>query len=133
MLKISPEQMDLMARAMIVRKLDAAFLRDVPGYADLTDGDRVEFFEQSVGAAQSKGLISEQGIASYVLAVWWLGLDFEEASEMLKTLLKSDYPEVRKVHAMNEWVHAAIGDPDDIAAADEKLTQALEITKAWGE
>jgi len=41
--------------------------------------------------------MTEQGIASYALAVWWLGLDFEEASEALKALLECNYPEVRKV------------------------------------
>jgi hypothetical protein len=132
MLKIRQEQVDYMARAKIIRKMDAAFTRDVPGFVDLTEAERAEFFNQSVSTAQMKGLKTEQGVASYALAVWWLGLDFEAASEELVALLNSDYPEVRKVHAMNEWVHTAIGAPDDIAAADAKLTQALEVTKAWG-
>lgn len=132
MLKIRQEQMDQMARAMIIRKMDAAFMRDVPGFAELADADRAEFFDQSVSTAQANGLKTEQGVASYALAVRWLGLDFEAASEKLVALLNSAYPEVRKVHAMNEWVHAALGAPDDIAAADEKLIQALEVTEAWG-
>ena len=133
MLRIRPEQMDQMARGMFIRKLDAAFTRDIPGFADLDcDDDRTEFLKQSILAAESKGFKTEQGIASYALAVWWLGLDFECASEELKTLLKSDYPEVRKAHAMNEWVQAAIGNPESIAAADEKLKQALAVTEAWG-
>jgi len=132
MLKMTQGQMDQMARAMIAGKLDATFSRDVPGFAELTDADRAEFIEQSVEAAQLKGLMTEQGIASYALAVWWLGLNFEEASEALKALLDSNYPEVRKVHAMNEWVHAAIGDPDDIPAADSKINEALKVTDAWG-
>jgi predicted GNAT superfamily acetyltransferase len=85
-----------------------------------------------VSAAQKKGLNTEQGIASYALAVWWLGLNFEAASAKLVALLNTDYPEVRKMHAMNEWVNAAIGAPDNIAAADEKLRQALQSTEAWG-
>lgn len=132
MLRIRPEQMDQMARGMFIRKLDAAITRDIPGFADLDSDDRTEFLKQSILAAESKGLKTEQGIASYVLAVWWLGLDFECTSEELKTLLKSDYPEVRKAHAMNEWVQAAIGNPESIAAADEKLKQALAVTEAWG-
>jgi hypothetical protein len=132
MLNITQEQLDHLAYARIVRKLDAALSRDVPGFADLSAADRAEFFEQSVGAAQKRGLLTEQGIASYVLAVWWLGLDFDRVSQELEALLESDYPEVRKVHAMNEWVHAAIGDPDNITAADVKIDEALKATEAWG-
>jgi hypothetical protein len=133
MLTIGQEQLDHMARGMIIRKLVAAFLRDFPNFAELVDADRTEFMNQCVTAAQAKGLKTEQGIASYALAVWWLGLGFEGTSEELAALLKSDYPEVRKVHAMNEWVRAVIGHPDDIVAADEKIKQALEVTRAWGE
>jgi hypothetical protein len=133
MLTMTQEQMDHLARAMLVKKLDAAFERDVPDFKDLTDADRAEFFEESLAAAQSVGLKTEQGVASYALAVWWLGLNFEEVSEELKNLLLSDYPEVRKVHAMNEWVHVLLGDLDDISGADEKLRQALETTAAWGQ
>jgi len=132
MLIIRPEQMDQMARGIFIGKLDAAFSRDVPGFAELDKDDRTEFLKQSILAAESKGFKTEQGIASYSLAVWWLGLDFECSSEVLKALLESDYPEVRKAHAMNEWVQAAIGNPDNIATADKKLKQALAVTGAWG-
>ena len=133
MLKVGSQQMDQTARAMFVEKVDAAFLRDVPRFADLDKSDRNDFILQSMAAAEGTGLRTEQGIASYILAVWWLGLNFESASEVLKKLIKSEYPEVRKVHAMNEWVNAAIGEPDNIAAADEKLKEALRVTEAWGE
>ena len=121
-----------MARGIFIGKLDAAFTRDIPGFADLGQDDRTEFLKQSILAAESRGFKTEQGLASYALAVWWLGLDFESASEKLKALLESDYPEVRKAHAMNEWVQAAIGNPGNISAADEKLKQALAVTEAWG-
>lgn len=132
MVIIRSQQMDQLARSIFLNKLDAACVRDIPGFAELGKDERMEFLNRSVSRAKSKGLGTEQGIASYVIAVWWLGLHFETASKELETLLKSDYPEVRKAHAMNEWVHAAIGDPDNIAAADQKLKQALDLTEAWG-
>jgi hypothetical protein len=132
MLIIRTEQMDQMARGIFIGKLDAAFTRDVPGFVELGKDDRTEFFKQCILTAESRGLKTEQGIASYALAVWWLGLEFESASKELQALLDGDYPEVRKVHAMNEWVHAVTGDPDNIGAADEKLKQALAVTEAWG-
>lgn len=75
---------------------------------------------------------TEQGVASYALGVWWISMNFEKISKALVALLQSEYPEVRKVHAMNEWIGAYVGDPGDLAAADEKLRQALEMTKPWG-
>jgi hypothetical protein len=39
---------------------------------------------------------------------------------------------VRKVHAINEWVHTLLGDPEDVTSADEKLKQALYRTESWG-
>jgi hypothetical protein len=85
-----------------------------------------------MAAAERIGLTTEQGIASYALAVWWLGLDFETMSEELKTLLRSGLPEVRKAHATNEWADAALGSPDNLTAAAEKLTEALKLTEPWG-
>ena len=47
-------------------------------------------------------------------------------------LLLGDYPEVRKIYAMNEWVNAMIDDHKNIAAADEALLQGVKHTEAWG-
>lgn len=133
MLKMTKQQMDEMALSKLMDKLDRAFSRDIPDFAEASDAEKAEYLKLSVNAALSKGFITEQGIASYALAVWWLGLDFERHSEALSRLLASDYPEVRRVHAMNEWVEEAIGHPDDIPAADAKLKLALEVTRAWGD
>ncbi|UFS71705.1 hypothetical protein LPW11_05805 [Geomonas sp. RF6] len=132
MLKVHSQQQEQLARAMFIQKMQAAFSRDIPGFADLAEQDRKEFLDESMSAAEAIGLITEQGMASYALAVWWLGPDFETVSEELQALLGSSYPETRKVHAMNEWVHEMIGNPDDIAAADRKLKEAFGRTEAWG-
>lgn len=132
MVTIRPDEMEEVARAIFIEKLNAAFVRDVPGFSRLAAEDRADYLRRVVETAMAKGLKSEQGVASYALGVWWLGMNFERTSKKLETLLKSDYPEVRKVHAMNEWIDAYLGNPNDVTAADERLRQALELTKPWG-
>ena len=131
-MQISQDDRDLLANQMFLEKQNAAFLLSVPGFDDLSENDRMEFLKMTKLAAEAEGLRTEQGIVSYALAVWWLGFEFAQLSQELESLLKSSYPEVRKVHAMNEWVNALIGDPDNVAAADEKLKQGLARTEAWG-
>ena len=126
------EQMDRLAHAVFIEKLDAAFSRDLPDFKEIDRDERHEFLSLAIAFAETKGLRSEQGLASYALALWYLGVDFEEQSKELAALLESSYPEVRKVHAMNEWVEAVTGDPDDITAADKAMKRALELTEAWG-
>jgi hypothetical protein len=132
MLMIRNDQMQQMARAMFIGKVDRSFQEDVPGFRDLDIHDRDDFILEGMAAAERLGLKTEQGIVSYLLGVWWLGPEFETSSSELEALLHSDYPEVRKVHAMNEWVQTVIGDPDNIAAANQKLKEALQLTEAWG-
>ena len=131
-MEIRTDQMDQFAHAAFMEKLDAAFSRDLSDFKDVDRDERHEFLSLAIALAETKGLKSEQGIASYVLALWYLGVDFEARSKELEALLESSYPEVRKVHAMNEWVEAVTGDPDDITAADKAMKHALELTKAWG-
>jgi hypothetical protein len=132
MLKMAQERMDQIARGIFLEKMNRQFLQNVPPYVELPEDLRKDFLQASIPMAEEKGLKTEQGIVSYALAVLYLGLDFEKESEELQALLQSDYPETRKVHAMNEWVQAMIGDPDNVAAADQKLKQALELSKPWG-
>jgi hypothetical protein len=132
MLKITKEQSDRMTRNMFIRKLIAAFSRDIPSFAACDWEEREFFLTEAVLLAESKGFQTEQGLASYALAVWWLGVDFEEKSQALQALMQSTYPEVRKVQAMNEWVNAMIGHPESVAAADEALKQGLRLTEPWG-
>jgi len=132
MLKISKEQCERMARDMFLNKLVAAFSREIPSFAACDREDRKFFLTEAVLLAESKGFKTEQGLASYALAVWWLGVDFEEKSQALQALMQSIYPEVRKIQAMNEWVNAMIGDPKSMATADEALKQGLTLTEPWG-
>ncbi len=131
-MEIRSEKIDELARAAFIEKLDAAFARDLQDYIGLDRYDRYAFLSLATALAETKGLVTEQGIASYALALWYLGVDFEEKSGELESLLASHYPEVRKVHAMNQWVEAVIGDPDDIAAADQAMKRALNLTEPWG-
>jgi hypothetical protein len=132
MLVIRQEQIDAMARAIFIRRLYAAFTRDIPSFAVCEPDERSAFISQALSLAETKGFKTEQGFASYALALWWLGVDFEEKSQELEALLKSNYPETRKAYAMNEWVQVLIGDPDNVAAADEALRQGLSRSEAWG-
>ena len=131
-LTVRKEQVDAISRVRFVEKLNAAFSRDVPGFAESAPDDRKTFLTLAISLAETKGLKTEQGLASYALALWWLGVDFELKSKELESLLESDCPEVRKIYAMNEWVNAVIGDPKNIAAADEAMRQGVKRTEAWG-
>lgn len=131
-MEIRSDKIDDLARAAFFERLDAAFARDLQEYVEIDRGERYEFLSLAMALAETKGLVTEQGIASYALALWYLGIDFEERSTELDALLASLYPEVRKVHAMNRWVEAVIGDPEDIAAADQAMRRALKLTDPWG-
>lgn len=131
-MEIRTEQLNDVARAAFLERLDAAFERDLADYHRIERDQRLRFLAAAVELAESKGFISEQGIASYVLALWYLDIDFEEKSDELASLLSSSLPEVRRIHAMNQWVEALLGEPDNIAAADEALKKALHLTEPWG-
>ena len=131
-MEIGSEQMNRLAHAAFMEKLHAAFSRDLPDFKEIDRDERHEFLFLAIALAEAKGFESEQGIASYALALWYLGVDFEERSQELESLLKSSYAEVRKVHAMNQWVEVAMGDPNDMPAADQAMKRALELTEAWG-
>ncbi|WP_236025906.1 hypothetical protein [Geomonas azotofigens] len=131
-MEIRIEQMNEVARAEFIERLDAALMRDLTDYYKIGRDQRLDFLAAAVELADSKGFKSEQGMASYVLALWYLDIDFEEKSNALETLLTSSLPEVRRVHALNQWVEAVLGEPDNIAAADEALRKSLQLTEPWG-
>ena len=131
-MRISQQQSQGIADAMFAEKLDGAMRRSVPAYAELSQEGRASFIADCRRDAAVLGLRTEQGIASYALAMWFLEPGFETRSRHLMALLASGFPEVRKVHAMNEWVHVLLGDPGNLAAADEALKQGFYSTKAWG-
>jgi hypothetical protein len=131
-LELNQDQSQCLGKILLVEKMDAQFSRNVPEFSMLAKDDRDLFLVTSMKAAEARGLITEQGVASYALAAWWLGVGFEEKSTRLVPLFESAYPEVRKVYAMNEWVHAMIGDPNNVTSADEHLKQAFFKTRNWG-
>ncbi|QWV94610.1 hypothetical protein KP004_05350 [Geomonas oryzisoli] len=131
-MEIRIEQMNEVARAEFLERLDAALMRDLSDYYRIERDQRREFLAGAIELAESKGFRSEQGMASYVLALWYLDIDFEDKSSELETLLASSLPEVRRIHGMNQWVEALLGDPDNIAAADDALKKSLQLTEPWG-
>lgn len=131
-MEIRTEVMNDVAHAAFLEKLDAAFLRDLADYKEIDRDERREFLAAAIKLAETKGFQSEQGIASYALALWYLDIDFEERSGELESLLTSSLPEVRRVHAMNQWVEAVLGEPDNIQAANQAITQSLKLTEPWG-
>ena len=130
-MQIHSNQMLQITNLRFYQKLEVAFCRDVPDFADLDSGTRHDFLGKCIGTGKAKGLLTEQGVAAYALGVWWLGENFEERSSSLLALLRGDFPEVRKVYAMNEWIGALISSPDDIATADEALKQGYDRSCAW--
>ncbi|GAW67096.1 hypothetical protein GPEL0_01r2749 [Geoanaerobacter pelophilus] len=128
---IRSDKIDELARAAFLAKLDAAFSRDLQDYVLIDQSERHQFLYLAMAMAGARGLVTEQGIASYALALWYLGADFEEKSDELQALLAGSLPEVRKVHAMNKWVETLIGDPENTASADKVLLQALKLSAPW--
>lgn len=131
-MEIGSEKIDELARAAFTEKLDAAFCRDLQDYIRIDQDERYQFLALAMALAETQGFSTEQGIASYTLALWYLGVDFEEKSDELAALLTAPYPEVRRVHAMNKWVESMIGAPDNIELADQAINSALKQTEAWG-
>jgi hypothetical protein len=131
-MEIRSGNIDELARAAFLAKLDAAFSSDLQDYVLIDQAERHQFLSLAMAMAGRRGLLTEQGIASFALALWYLGADFEQISGELQSLLAGSLPEVRKVHAMNKWVETLIGDPENIAAADKALLQALKLSEHWG-
>ncbi len=131
-MRFSQAQLDDIARRGLFDKLERGFRASVPDAALLESPLLRDYFAACERDAQALGLRSEQGIASYALAAWFLGPGFVDRSRYLRQLLASPYPEVRKVHALNEWVHALLGKPQDEETADQALRQAFFSTTAWG-
>lgn len=130
-MEINKNQIKFMGKAIFLEKLSQAFCRDIESFRELDADERAEFLIACQLSAESNGLVTEQGIASYALAAWWLGIGFEEKSRYLRSLFNSRFAEVRKVYAMNDWVHVMIG-THDVSTADEQLKKSFYRTFAWG-
>lgn len=132
MLRIDTEQAARIAQQRFVQQLEAALVRSVPEFAQLPPAERLQCLAESLEAAGSSGLRSEQGLAAYVLAAAYIGPGFEARSLVLRQVLSGPLPEARRVHALNAWVRAAAATPQDNAAADAALHKALQHTAALG-
>jgi hypothetical protein len=132
-LQIDRRQFQRIDQTLVRQKIDRAMARAVPVFEEFSAEERSAFVEDSLSGAAAHGLRTEQGLASYALALWFLAPGFEQRSRYLSPLLQSRFPELRKVYAMNEWVHALLGNPADTAGADDRLKQAFRFTHAWGE
>lgn len=131
MLQLDAKQIDLYEKMAFAEKLDKSFCKQFPDFAELDDNERATFLVDCMFAADQLGFKTEQGVASYALAAYWLEIGFEKKSRDLQVLLSSDFSEVRKTYAMNEWVHTILGDPENPAAADEALKQAFFRSSAF--
>lgn len=131
-MQLSGPQLQEIAQDIFFSKLSAAFARTLPEFGALSQPAQAEFLEICIDDANAHGLQTEQGIAAYALIAWFLNPGFEALSKNLPLLFASRFPEVRKVHAMNEWAHALMKNRLDEAAADEELRLAFHRTAAWG-
>ena len=61
-----------------------------------------------------------------------MGVGFEEASPLLQKLLSTSVPEVRKTHAMSEWVRDQLGATSTPQSGDEALRKSFALTAPWG-
>ena len=132
MIRIFADQMqDLGARAFRER-LRASLARNDVDFAAMPPAAQHEFVAASHEQAQRLGLRSEQAVAAYALGALWLGVGFEESSPLLEKLLSTSVPEVRKVHAMSEWVRDQLGANSTPQSGDEALRRSFALTAPWG-
>ncbi len=130
-MKIQDTQFKQIGRTLILEKINQSMCKKFTEFKEYSFSDRFEFLNECYNIATLRNFTTEQGIASYVLAAWFLGLEFENASMVLLKLLKSDVSEVCRVHAMNEWVSATIAEPTKPELANDALKQAFAKTQAW--
>lgn len=131
-MKVTTAQVTDSVTLQVAAKLDHLLASNDAEYANLSNDERADFISGSIDHSASLGLRSESAWGAYALCAWWLEIGFEARSEALDALLKSQYPEPRKVHAMLEWVQAHIEDRIDPVYSQEKLLSALETSASWG-
>src|SRR4051812_22886537 len=108
-MRVGRRQMDRVSDSALRRQLLSAMERDIEDFRSLAQAEKNDFVQQALTEARSWGLQTAQGIAAYALGLWFLDPDFPEQSELVQALLRSNAPEVRKVHAMNEWISVKLG------------------------
>lgn len=131
-MQLSESQLETIGRRMLIEKMNRSFCKSLQDFAKICAVDRGTFLENCMTAARLLDFNSEQGIASYALGAWWLDIGFEQQSKYIIGILNTKLPEIRKVHAMNDWIHARLKSPADPNKADQALRDALSRTTAWG-
>jgi hypothetical protein len=125
-------QMQRLAEDAFGRRVESALVRGAEGFGQAPEAERAQFVQEAIREARDAGLRTEQGLAAYALALWYLDPGFPANSRYLPGLLRSAVPEARKVHAMNEWVSAWLREPGAAERADAKMRDAFQRTQAWG-
>lgn len=133
MLKISQSMQDALLASTILDQVHRAFYESLPGFSSESQDDQAEFTLFAQALANDSNMKSTMGIAAFGLAAWWLGPDFMDSSAGLREALRTDLPEIRKVHMLNEWAAVRIAQPTEMAPAERALVQARAESRAWGE
>ena len=121
MFTFSPSQLEEVQERQLFDKLLRELRATLNDFGTLDEDMQAAFVLSCMAQAQSLGLRSELGAASYALGAWWLNLGFERHSPALLQMLGSDLPEPDKLHRMNDWISRRLGHPDDLPWADAVL------------
>jgi len=133
MLRISEAMQAELTAPAILGRVHVAFHESLPEFALQSQDDQGEFVLLAHSMANDCNIKSTMGIAAFGLAAWWLGPDLAGMSKDLGAALRSELPEIRKVHMLNEWAAARIAHPADKTVAERALVQAYADSRAWGE
>ena len=132
MTRITADQMEHMGSRTFRERLRASLARNDIDFAAMPSSTQDEFVVACHEQAQRLGLRGESAVAAYALGALWLGVGFEEASPLLKKLLDTSVPEVRKVHAMSEWVRDHLGATSTPQSGDAAIRRSFALTAPWG-
>ena len=132
MLRFSEAQFAQLGRLQFLRKADYVLGNSVAEWAQSESAGRREFAGMCLDRSARYGLRSEQSVFAYIYCAVWLGQMFEEASPLLLRLLNSTLPELRKSHAMCEWVRDRIRRSATPVSGDAAIRRSVEYTTPWG-
>jgi hypothetical protein len=132
MSQISANQMRHMGDQAFRERLRASLARNDVDFAAMPTGAQREFVTASHEHARLLELRGEQAVAAYALGALWLGVGFEETSPLLQKLLSTSVPEVRKTHAMSEWVRDHLGATSTPDSGDAAIRKSFALTAPWG-
>jgi hypothetical protein len=132
MIHTTASQMQHLGDQAFRERLRASLARNDVDFAAMSAAAQHAFVAASHGHARLLGLRSEQAVAAYALGALWLGVGFEEASPLLQRLLRTSVPEVRKAHAMSEWVRDQLGATSTPQSGDAAIRKSFALTAPWG-